>query len=421
MYTAFSTALSALNATSTAIDVVGNNLANLNTPGFKTSVVSFHDLVTQSLGSGVGETQVGFGVGSPITLREFTQGAQQTTNGPLDVMIQGDGFFVVSAANNATQYTRGGSLEVDKDGTLTSATGEKLQGWTTDATGQLNTNLPIGNIVVPVGGVKAPIPTTSFSFDLNLNAAATTGPPPDTFSDSVKIFDSLGASHTVTVDFTKTTAGWHYSMGVPNSGDLWGDITAVEGDLTFASDGTLASPAPTDPPPQIVIPASDGSSTGFTDGAAEATITWNLFNNGVPRITQYAQPSSPSATAQDGSPAAQLVRVAIGNGGSILAQYSDGGQTEVGQLAMASIRNPQSLFAVGNNNYEATGETAIPAIGLPGSGGRGTVVGGSVESSTADIAREFTNLIVFQRAYQANAKVVTTVDQISQETINLKQ
>src|ERR1041385_7197718 len=128
MYTAFSTALSALNATSTAIDVVGNNLANLNTPGFKASVVSFHDLVTQSLGSGVGETQVGFGVGSPITLREFTQGAQQTTNGPLDVMIQGDGFFIVSAANNATQYTRGGSLEVDKDGTLITATGEKLQG-----------------------------------------------------------------------------------------------------------------------------------------------------------------------------------------------------------------------------------------------------------------------------------------------------
>src|SRR5579864_2468236 len=121
MFTSFSTALSALNATSTAIDVVGNNLANLNTPGFKASVVSFHDLVTQSLGAGLGETQVGFGVGSPTTLREFRQGAQQTTNGPLDAMIQGDGFFVVSGANSAVQYTRGGNFEVDENGHLTTA------------------------------------------------------------------------------------------------------------------------------------------------------------------------------------------------------------------------------------------------------------------------------------------------------------
>src|SRR5713226_5573822 len=130
MYTAFSTALSALNATSIAIDVVGNNLANLNTPGFKDSVVSFHDLVTQSLAGG--DTQVGFGVGRPITLRQFTQGAQQTTNGPLDVMIQGNGFFVVSSPNNGTGFTRGGNLQVDKNGNLITATGEHLQGWMTN-------------------------------------------------------------------------------------------------------------------------------------------------------------------------------------------------------------------------------------------------------------------------------------------------
>ena len=133
----FSTALSALNATSIAIDVVGNNLANLNTPGFKASVVSFHDLVSESLGGG-GGTQVGFGVGQPITLRQFTQGAQQTTSGPLDVMIQGDGFFVVSSANNGIEYTRGGNLQVDKSGNLTTTTGEQLQGWMTNG-GLLNT------------------------------------------------------------------------------------------------------------------------------------------------------------------------------------------------------------------------------------------------------------------------------------------
>src|SRR5690242_13577142 len=171
MFTSFSTALSALSAHSTGIDVVANNLANLNTPGFKASVVSFHDLVTQSLGAGLGETQVGFGVGSPITLREFRQGAQQTTNGPLDAMIQGDGFFVVAGANNAVEYTRGGNFEVDENGHLTTATGEQVQGWTS-TNGVLDTNAPIGNIQVPVGGVKAPVATKSFSFDFNLDAAA---------------------------------------------------------------------------------------------------------------------------------------------------------------------------------------------------------------------------------------------------------
>src|SRR6185369_6696742 len=130
MVTSFSTALSALAAHSTAIDVIGNNLANLNTPGFKASVVSFHDLVTQSLGAGLGETQVGFGVGTPVTLRQFSQGAIQSTGGPLDASIQGDGFFVVRSASNQTLFTRGGNFKVDTDGNLTTATDERLQGWT---------------------------------------------------------------------------------------------------------------------------------------------------------------------------------------------------------------------------------------------------------------------------------------------------
>lgn len=415
MFTSFSTALSALNATSTAIDVVGNNLANLNTPGFKASVVSFHDLVTQSLGAGLGETQVGFGVGSPITLREFTQGAQQTTNGPLDAMIQGDGFFVVADKNGAIQYTRGGNLQVDQNGFLTTATGEQVQGWTR-SNGALDTNAPIGNIQVPVGGVKAPVATQNFAFDFNLNAAAVASPVPDTFSDSINVYDSLGEAHTVTVKFTKNaTAGqWDYSISVPDADLKSPPFTPVTGSINFDANGKLTTPAATDPSPQVQI-------QGLADGASDLTLNWNLYNGTTPRVTQYSQPSSPSAAQQDGAPAAQLVRVAIGNGGSILAQYSDGGQTVVGQLAMATVRNPDSLIAVGNNNYEASGKTALPAIGVAGTGGRGTVIGGSVESSTVDIAREFTNLIVFQRAYQANARVVTTVDQLSQETINLKQ
>src|ERR1700674_3243029 len=130
MFASFSTALSALAAQSTAIDVVGNNLANLNTPGFKSSVVSFHDLVTESLGAGLGDTQVGFGVGTPITLRQFSQGAIQTTGGTLDAAIQGDGFFVIQGPNQSTEYTGGGNFQVDKDGNLITATGESVEGCT---------------------------------------------------------------------------------------------------------------------------------------------------------------------------------------------------------------------------------------------------------------------------------------------------
>ena len=162
MFTSFSTALSALSAHATAVDVVGNNLANLNTPGFKSNVVSFHDLVTQSLGAGLGETQVGFGVGRPVTIRQFSQGAIQTSNGPLDAAIQGDGFLVVKDLSGKTLYTRGGNLQVDKAGNLLTSTGEHVLGWT-EQNGVLNTNGPISEITVPVGTVKPPIASTNFS------------------------------------------------------------------------------------------------------------------------------------------------------------------------------------------------------------------------------------------------------------------
>jgi flagellar hook protein FlgE len=413
MLTSFSTALSALSADATAIDVVGNNLANINTPGFKASTVSFHDLVTQSLGAGLGETQVGFGVGTPVTLRQFSQGAIQSTGGPLDAAIQGDGFFVVQNSSGAILYTRGGNFQVDTDGNLITATGEKVQGWT-QVGGVLNTNAPVGNITVPVGSLAQPKVTSSMSVDLNLNATSSAGPPPDTFSTSIQVYDSLGTSHVVSITFTKTATAnqWQYSLQFPDA-DLTAPGTPTTGTLTFDGNGVLTSPAPTDPPPVL-------TATGLKDGASDMNITWNLFNGPTPRVTQFAQTSATSALAQNGSPAANLVSVGLSDGGKILAQYSNGQQVVVGQMAMATIRNPQSLIAAGNSNYQLSARTALPAIGVPGSGGRGTVLGGSVEASTVDIAREFTNLIVFQRGYQANTRVITTVDQLSQDTINLK-
>jgi flagellar hook protein FlgE len=412
MSTSFSTALSGLNANTTAIDVVGNNLANLNTPGFKNSTVSFHDLVTESIGAGLGATQVGFGVGVPVTLRNFSQGAIQSTGGPLDAAIQGDGFFIVQNTNGNTEYTRGGNFQVDTDGNLTTATGEKVQGWSMTG-GVLDTNLPVSNIVVPVGALAPPVASTKTSVDLNLNATAPTG---QSFSTSVQIYDSLGTEHNLTYTFTKSSTPnqWTYSVAVPNSDVANPPFTPVTGTLTFDSNGNLTSPASTDPSPQIAI-------TGLADGASDMNITWSLYNNNTPRLTQFNQSSATSAVSQDGSAAANLVSVGLANGGEVLAQYSNGQQVIVGQMAMAEIRNPESLIAAGNSNYMASALTALPAIGLPGTGGRGTVLGGSVEASTVDIAKEFTNLIIYQRGYEANAHVVTTVDQLSQDTINLKQ
>ncbi len=412
MFTSFSTALSALNADSTAIDVVGNNLANLSTTGFKAVDISFHDLVTQSLGVGLGSTQVGFGVGQPTTLTQFTQGAMESTSAPLDAAIQGEGFFMVSGANNTPEYTRDGSFQVDAAGNLITATGENVQGGTAQ-NGIVDTNAPVSNIVLPVGTISAPVATTTMSISGNLDAAAATGA---TFDQTMTVYDSLGQTHQVTVTFAKdaTTNQWDYTVSVPDADLANPPYTPVTGSITFDSSGNLLTPASTDAPTQIPI-------TGLADGASDMNITWNLYSGTTPTMTQVAQASAVSARSQNGSAASQLNTVAIGSGGTILAEYADGSQQVVGQLALAGISNPESLISVGDNNYQASGQTALPAIGTPGTGGRGSVVGGSIEASTVDIATEFTNLIVFQRAYEANAKVITTVDQMSQDTIALKQ
>jgi flagellar hook protein FlgE len=422
MFTSFSTALSALSAFSTGVDVVGNNLANLNTPGYKTSLVYFRDLVTQSLGAGLGETQVGFGTSRPLTIRVFSQGAIQASTGLLDAAIQGDGFFVIRNAQDNQLYTRAGNFQVDAAGNLLTDTGERVQGWTAinPTTGAVITNGAIGDIVVPVGSLKTPAVTTQFTLDMNLNSAAAADATSD-FSTPIEVFDSLGTSHVLTVRFEKTNPGeWSYAVSLPGDEVTGGtpgqafDIPNATGAITFDSQGQITAPAA-----GSVI---QFDITGLASGAADMNLSWNPFNaNGSGRITQFGQPSATSANSQNGSASAQLVRVGLADGGRILAQYSNGLQVDVGQVAMASIRNPESLIAVGNNNYQLSARSASPAVGVPSTGGRGTIIGGAIEFSTVDIAREFTNLIELQRGYQANARVVTAVDELSQDTINLKR
>src|ERR1017187_1905514 len=217
MFTSFSTALSALDAPSTAIDVVGNNLANLNTPGVKDSTTYFRDLVPESLGAGLGQSPVGIGTGTAIAIRQFTQGPIQSSSGVLDAAISGDGFFVVDNAQGNQLYTRAGSFQVDSAGTLRTNTGEAVQGWTTisSSTGNMDTNLAISNISVPVGGVKQPVATSTMTLDPNLNSAAAADATSD-HSETIKVYDTLGTSHTLTVNFQKTGPNtWSYAVTIP--------------------------------------------------------------------------------------------------------------------------------------------------------------------------------------------------------------
>lgn len=472
MLTALSTALSALNAQSTAIDVVGNNLANLNTTGFKAESSEFFDLVSQTVGGA--QTQVGMGVGTPITERVFSQGSVQNTSNPLDVAIQGSGFLVTKDANGATLYTRAGDLKQDQDGNLTDATGNFIQGWTA-VNGVVGTSTPLGNLTIPTGSLSAPVATQNISLTANLDsnttpvaspwaanqaytvgetvvdasghlqqvtAAGTSGgaapawndaggtttdngvtwsdqgvadtPANASLSQDVQVYDSLGNAHMVTLNFWKNPSAantWDWSASVPSS-DLSGSgSVSGSGTLQFDATGQLISPA-SGTSPQISI-------TGLADGANDMTVNFNLYNGNNPLITQYAQSSSSSSNNADGSAAGQLSSVAITKGGSVVASYSNGKQVTVGQLAMANFANPDSLLAVGNNLYQVTGATSNPSIGLANTGGRGQIEGSSLESSTADIATEFTNLMVDQRSYEANSKVVTTTDTLNQDVINL--
>ncbi|MGA2119417.1 MAG: flagellar hook-basal body complex protein, partial [Bryobacteraceae bacterium] len=332
MFTSFSTALSALNADSTAIDVVGNNLANLNSTGFKSSTVTFSDLVTQSLGAGLGQTQVGFGTATPLTQMEFTQGAIQTSGGVLDSAIQGDGFFVVQSTSGNTYYTRNGAFQTDSGGNLMTNTGDYVQGWTAlNADGTVDTNGPVGDIVVPVGALNPPVATSTMDASLNLDSSAAVGAT-SAFSVPITVYDSLGTAHTLTANFQKTAANsWSYGVTIPGADVTAGTAgtpfdTGADGTLTFDSNGNLTSPT-SGSPITVSIP-------GLSDGAADMSITWSVYNSSAAgMITQYGESSASSATTQNGTPAAQLDQVGIGNGGTVLAQYSDGSEVVVGQIA----------------------------------------------------------------------------------------
>jgi len=412
---AFSIALTGLNAATTALNVVGNNLANLNTVGFKDVTTNFSDLVSQAIGAGT--SQVGEGVSAPITDAQFLQGSIQLTNGAFDAAIEGNGFFVVQNTAGTTEYTRAGNFQLAADGTLQTATGEDVQGWTA-TNGVLNTTGPTGNIVVPSNALVTPSASTQFTLDMNLNASGVVGDPTTgSFSAPIQVVDSLGTTHTLTVDFTMTGPNaWSYNVTVPGAdltaGTAGTPSSVATGNLTFNAQGQLTSPAAGSP---VAV-----ALTGLSDGAADLNLNWNLYNtDGTSALTQYSSASALSGSTQDGVATAELTQVGLDNNGQVVAHYSNGSTTVLAQVALAGITNPDSLVSVGNNNFELGGDTATPVVGTPGTGSRGSIESGALEASTVDIASEFTNLIVYQRAYQANSRVISTTDELVQDLISL--
>jgi flagellar hook protein FlgE len=413
MGTAFSNALSGLQANSQAIDIVSANLANLNTYGYKDEQVSFDELVSQSLGGTNGVSLVG-GAVNAISTQSLSQGSITTTGQPYDAAIQGNGYFVLQTPAGGQAFTRAGNFTVDSTGQLLTQTGENVEGWNA-VNGVVNTNSAVSNIALPVTGLSAPIATTAFTLGVNLNASATTGTAGATFSSPIQVVDSLGETHALTVTYTETAPGaWSYAITIP-PGDLTSASTTpvATGTLTFDSSGNLTSPAATASPVPVAI-------TGLADGAADMNLNWNLYDaNGNPQITQYDQASSNLSSSPNGQQAGSVTGISIGANGAVMAAYSNGSNVEVAQLAVGSVLNPGSMQDLGNNTFGVTSATAVPAIGVPGTGPRGTVTGGALESSTVDIATEFTNLLVYERGYQANSKVITTEDQVIQTTLAL--
>jgi flagellar hook protein FlgE len=403
----FSIALSGLEADSVSLNTIGNNLANLNTTAYKGQTTSFEDLFYQQIGqSGSGDAiQVGAGTKVSGTSTDYSEGTllPDASSNPTDMALSGNGFFVVSQ-NGVQSLTRAGNFQVSQNGDLITQDGQQVMGYPA-VNGVVNQNGSLQPIVIPVGATEGAQATQNFSVTSNLNSGATVGTP---FTTPVTIYDSLGQSHNATITYNKTaTNTWSYSVALP-AGDAAGAVNNT-GTLTFDSNGNLTSPT--------------GSVTGISfpgmkDGASDLTFNWNLNDSsGNPTLTQLATASTNNTQIQDGFASGNFQTIAVDSSGMITAEFSNGQSSTVGQLGIASLANTQGLVATGGNNFTTTVASGQATVGVAGTGGRGTVDDNTLEQSNVNISTEFSNLIVAQRAFEANSKTVTTFDTISQDVL----
>ena len=402
----FSIPLTGLEADSTALNTIANNLANMNTTAYKDQTTTFSSLFYQQLGeSGSGNPiEEGLGVQVDSTATNFTTGTINPTGVDSNMAIDGDGFFVAQDAGGQQFLTRAGNFTTNANGNLVTSNGLDVMGYPA-VNGTINANGSPTPIVIPINGTEAPQATQNLGIDMNLDATAAAGtavPVP------VTLYDSLGNVQQGTATFTADGGGqWTYQIAVPGATAN----AAATGTLQFNGSGVLTSPAAN---------VSGVTFSGLADGANNLSFNFNLFDaNGNPTITQTAAASAASGTPQDGYASGQYQGLSVDQNGVISATYSNGLTAPLAQLAIASVTNEQGLTPVGGNDYQASLASGQASLGTAGTGDRGTIDGSSLEASNVNISTEFSNLIVAQRAFEANAKSVTTFDTVTQDTIDM--
>lgn len=409
----FSIPLSGLAASTQALDIISNNLANLNTVGYKDQNANFQDLFYQNIGTdGAGDPiQVGAGTSVGSVATNFSNGSLQSTAISSNAAITGNGFFITQSAQGKVQYTRAGDFTVNSAGQLVTSGGQTVMGYPS-LNGVVNQAAVLSPLNVGAGASSPPSATTTMQQQTNLNAAATVGTP---YSTTQAVYDSLGESHVLTFNYAMTAANtWTYQVTLPaaDTGGTGAPTVLATGTLNFNSNGDLTSPTGSVP---VAI-------TGLADGAANMSAAWSLTTpSGSSLLTQVASPASTTTTElQNGFAAGTLSNFTITQDGTIQGQFTNGQTQALGQIALASFANDDGLEATAGNSYESTLASGAAVIGAANSGGRGTLTGGSVELSNVDISKEFTDLIVVQRGFEADSRVVTTFDSVGQSTTNLQ-
>lgn len=393
--------ISGLRAHQTMLDVTGNNIANVNTAGFKASQAQFQDTLSQVLANagsaqpGIGGTnpaQVGLGVKVAGITTNFQQGAAQLTNRQTDMMISGDGFFVVNKGGEQL-YSRAGAFSFDALGQLVTPDGGLVQGWAADGSGAIDLNSPLTTLRLPVSTLMGAQATQGSAFEGNLPYDAATG---TTLNRQVDVFDGSGAPHTLNMAFTRTATGWNIAAAVA------GTAATQTGSVTFNTDGSLNT---------LVFPTIP----------ADAAVGTQAITVDLSTLTGYSGLETISAANQDGRAAGGLQSFAINSDGTLVGSFSNGLKQSIGRVALGNFANPSGLEKSGSSMYRATVNSGDAQVGEAGAGGRGVLSGGSLEMSNVDLSAEFTNLIVAQRGFQANSRVITTSDELLQELVNLKR
>jgi flagellar hook protein FlgE len=419
----FQQGLSGLNTSAKSLDVIGNNIANASTVGFKSATTQFADVYANSV-YGSGGVQVGLGTKIADVAQQFTQGNITVTNNPLDVAINGSGFFQLYGSDGTT-YSRNGQFHLDADGYLVNSTGQNVVGYTalsTDpVTGAVIGQSGQGNIKIDLGTLPAN-QTTSVKLGVNLDATSTvpattpfnpTDPNSYNYSTTVTVYDSQGTSHALTYYFVKTGPNaWDVNAQMDggtttlNGGSSWINV----GSLAFDTSGIYTSfTAATN-----ITADLTGSTLSITTGAGGSTANLDFSSS-----TQVSAASGVNSVSQDGYSPGQIVGVSIDSHGVIYGRYSNNQTKALQQLIITTFQNPNGLISLGNNQWAASLEAGSPSVNPPGQGLAGVVQAGSTEDSNVDLTTELVNLIVAQRQYQANAQTIKAQDTILQTLVNL--